>query len=571
MAFALKFPRFGTAPSPAGGVRRRLGLELQILGAVFLLFLTIATYIVFVDNRNASHTAAWLSATGEMRTLAQQIAKASLLARQGEAGGFRELAAARERFNATLHLLTVGGNYGGSNVPPTPEAARGALEALRGLWNGHDRHIALLLAHADQREAFAAAQLPTLLAEAIAALGKDTAALDGAIVRLSQDYARALEGRELRTGIATVLGSLALGLLVLMFKVMNDDANARQAEAERQRRLAEAAKDATQAAILRLMNELGDLAGGDLTARATVTEDITGAIAEAVNYAIEELAVLVKRINEAALRVDLAAQEAQDISATLLAASERQSHEIRDASAQVLALADSLQGVSERADETAQVARSSLSAADQGDAAVAAAIAGMNDIRGQIQETAKRIKRLGESSQEIGEIVELISDITEQTNVLAVNAAIQAASAGAAGRGFAIVAEEVQRLAERSAEATREIAAIVKTIQADTHDAVAAMEHSTKGVVEGARRSDAAGQALAEIRAVTNRLAALIEAIAADTRTQVANARAIAQAMQGILKITEETSAGTRMTANSVGQMANLTRELKGSVAGFKV
>jgi twitching motility protein PilJ len=281
--------------------------------------------------------------------------------------------------------------------------------------------------------------------------------------------------------------------------------------------------------------------------------------------------VLVKRINDAAARVDLATHDAQGTSETLLAASDRQSEEIRAAGAQVLALADSLTAVSQRAGETATVARSSLTAADKGDAAVADAIAGMNDIRGQIQETSKRIKRLGESSQEIDEIVELITDITAQTNVLALNAAIQAASAGAAGRGFAIVAEEVQRLAERSAEATHEIAAIVKTIQADTHDAVAAMEHSTRGVVEGARRSDAAGQALAEIRAVTTRLATLIEAIAADTNQQVNVARRVAAAMQGILRITEETSAGTRRSAGSVGELAALAEELKGSVAGFKV
>jgi twitching motility protein PilJ len=456
-------------------------------------------------------------------------------------------------------------------TPPPGEAARAALDTLRGLWGPHERNIALLLASAAQLQASAEQPAPPGVAEAAAALIGGTAAIDAAAARLGQEYARAIEGRELRTGIAAVLGSLALGLLVLMFKVFNDDASARQAEAERQRRAAEATKDATQEAILRLMNEMGDLAGGDLTARATVTEDITGAIADSVNYAIEELAVLVKRINDAAARVDLATRDAQGTSETLLAASDRQSDEIRAAEGQVRTLADSLTAVSQRAGETADVARSSLTAADKGDAAVADAIAGMNDIRGQIQETSKRIKRLGESSQEIDEIVELITDITAQTNVLALNAAIQAASAGAAGRGFAIVAEEVQRLAERSAEATHEIAAIVKTIQADTHDAVAAMEHSTRGVVEGARRSDAAGQALAEIRAVTTRLATLIEAIASDTNRQVDVARRVAEAMQGILRITGETSAGTRQTAGSVGELAALAEELKGSVAGFKV
>jgi twitching motility protein PilJ len=576
MAFSLKLPKPDqdvAAGKGAAAARRgrSLALDLQILGTAFLLLLTIATYIVFVDNRTSSHTATYLAASGQMRMLGQQIGKAAWAVRAGDAGGLKELAQAREKFNTALDRLANGGEFEGIIIPPTGEAARAALDTLRGLWGPHERNIALLLASAAQLQASAEQPAPPGVAEAAAALIGGTAAIDAAAARLGQEYARAIEGRELRTGIAAVLGSLALGLLVLMFKVFNDDASARQAEAERQRRAAEATKDATQEAILRLMNEMGDLAGGDLTARATVTEDITGAIADSVNYAIEELAVLVKRINDAAARVDLATRDAQGTSETLLAASDRQSDEIRAAEGQVRTLADSLTAVSQRAGETADVARSSLTAADKGDAAVADAIAGMNDIRGQIQETSKRIKRLGESSQEIDEIVELITDITAQTNVLALNAAIQAASAGAAGRGFAIVAEEVQRLAERSAEATHEIAAIVKTIQADTHDAVAAMEHSTRGVVEGARRSDAAGQALAEIRAVTTRLATLIEAIASDTNRQVDVARRVAEAMQGILRITGETSAGTRQTAGSVGELAALAEELKGSVAGFKV
>ena len=549
---------------------RSLSLELQILGTAFLLFLTIATYIVVVDNRTASNTAGYLGATGQMRTLSQQVGKATWAAMAGDVSGLKELGHSRDRFNTLLALLTTGGSTEGGTIPPTSDAARVSLESLRTLWLAHERQIAIVLAHEAQFTA-RGEPLPPLAKDAATALIKDTAALDDAAAKLTAEYTRALEGRELRTGIATVLGSLALGLIVMMFKVFNDDAQARQAETERQRRAAETTKDMTQEAILRLMNEMGDIASGDLTARATVTEDITGAIADSVNYAIEELGVLVKRINDASRRVDAGTREALSISELLLSASERQSGEILGAGDQVNALADSMNDIAGRAGETADVARSSLTAADKGDAAVAASIAGMNDLRGQIQETSKRIKRLGESSQEIGEIVELISDITEQTNVLALNAAIQAASAGAAGRGFAVVAEEVQRLAERSGEATREIAAIVKTIQADTHDAVAAMEHSTLGVVEGARRSDAAGQALAEIREVTNRLAALIEAISSDTRSRVGIARKVSEAMQGILHITAETSNGTRQTARAVGELIELAEELKGSVSGFKV
>jgi twitching motility protein PilJ len=364
---------------------------------------------------------------------------------------------------------------------------------------------------------------------------------------------------------------LSLGVLALIVIVFNEDIAIQREEAEAQRREAEAAKDANQEAILRLMNEMGDLADGDLTVRATVTEDVTGAIADSVNYTIEELSVLVKRINDAAARVTSASANAQQTSAELLAATELQTQEIHEASASVLTMAKSMKNVSNNALESARVARQSLDAAQKGAVAVANSIKGMNEIREQIQETSKRIKRLGESSQEIGEIVELISDITEQTNVLALNAAIQAASAGEAGRGFTVVAEEVQRLAERSGEATKQIAAIVKTIQTDTQDAVSAMEYSTQGVVEGAKLSDAAGQALGEISSVSTNLAHLIERISSETQGQADIAGRVANSMQHILGITEQTTEGTKQTAVSIGELADLAIELKGSVAGFKV
>ena len=209
--------------------------------------------------------------------------------------------------------------------------------------------------------------------------------------------------------------------------------------------------------------------------------------------------------------------------------------------------------------------------AKKGTQAVQDSIKGMNEIRNQIQETSKRIKRLGESSQEIGEIVELISDITEQTNVLALNAAIQAASAGDAGRGFTVVAEEVQRLAERSGEATKQIAAIVKTIQTDTQDAVAAMERSTQGVVEGARLSDSAGTALTEIDRVSRRLAELIEQIASSTSREATLANEVADNIQHIFAGTEQTGEGTRATAQQVRELSSMAEELRESVARFKI
>jgi twitching motility protein PilJ len=384
-------------------------------------------------------------------------------------------------------------------------------------------------------------------------------------------YEKEISDQDASSISAAVFGSLALLMLVLMVKAFNDEGQRRSNEADHQRRVAEADKDATQGAILRLMNEMGDLADGDLTVRATVSEDITGAIADSVNYTVEELAVLVRRINDAALRVTSASNAAQSTSNDLLAATKVQSAEIMGANAAVLEMANSMKTVSSSALESARVANASLEAAQKGSAAVSNSISGMNEIRTQIQETSKRIKRLGESSQEIGEIVELISDITEQTNVLALNAAIQAASAGEAGRGFSVVAEEVQRLAERSGEATKQIAAIVKTIQTDTHDAVAAMEHSTQGVVEGAKLSDAAGQALNEISSVSQDLARLIQAISADTQTQADIATKVADSMQDILRITGQTTTSTQQTAVSIGELTELAVELKGSVSGFKV
>lgn len=399
----------------------------------------------------------------------------------------------------------------------------------------------------------------------------DNEALLDAADSLASAYQSSVVERTVYVGSLSVLIILALAVLAMMAKVYLDDTRRQADQAEKSRQETEAVNRQNQDAILRLMNELGDLADGDLTVTATVSEDITGAIADSINYTVEELRVLVGRINDAATRVTAATEIAQQTSAELLEAAQRQSQEIQEAGHSVLEMASSMSRVSGDADQSAQVARQSLAAAGKGTQAVQDSIKGMNEIREQIQETSKRIKRLGESSQEIGEIVELISDITEQTNVLALNAAIQAASAGDAGRGFTVVAEEVQRLAERSGEATKQIAAIVKTIQTDTQGAVSAMEESTRGVVEGAKLSDAAGQALSEIGSVSQNLAELIERISDATRQQADAATGVAGKMQDILRVTEQTTAGTQKTASAVGELAGLATELKGSVAGFKV
>jgi twitching motility protein PilJ len=379
--------------------------------------------------------------------------------------------------------------------------------------------------------------------------------------------------------LLALIGAVGVALVLLQdsrnrtkeSEIRRQEAEAQRLQAQKQEEEAKSANDQNQVAILRLMNELQEVADGDLTVQATVSEDITGAIADSVNYTVEELRGLVGRVTNTAEKVTSASNQAQNISTELLAASQKQSREIQETGQAVLEMAVQITDVSKSANESADVARQSVTAAEQGAKAVENAIKGMNEIREQIQETSKRIKRLGESSQEIGEITELISDITEQTNVLALNAAIQAASAGEAGRGFSVVAEEVQRLAERSGEATKQIGALVRTIQTDTHDAVAAMEKSTQGVVEGAKLSDAAGAALSDIRRVSNRLAELIQGISAATEQQATSANGVAQNIQNILNVTEQTQEGTQQTAQSIRELSMLAQELKNSVSRFRV
>jgi twitching motility protein PilJ len=326
-----------------------------------------------------------------------------------------------------------------------------------------------------------------------------------------------------------------------------------------------------QEAIMRLLDEMGSLAEGDLTVKATVTEDMTGAIADSINFAVEQLRSLVTTINDTSVQVASSAQETQATAMHLAEAAEHQAQEISSASDRISEIAASINQVSKNSAESAEVAQRSVQIATNGAGVVRQTIQGMDNIRDQIQETSKRIKRLGESSQEIGSIVELINDISEQTNILALNAAIQAASAGEAGRGFAVVADEVQRLAERSSNATKRIESLVQTIQADTNEAVSSMEQTTSEVVAGARLAEDAGTALGEIEKVSSDLSGLIQGISAASQQQSGAAANITQAMNTIQQITSQTTQGANQTAESIGNLAQLAADLRRSVADFKL
>lgn len=343
-----------------------------------------------------------------------------------------------------------------------------------------------------------------------------------------------------------------------------------EVESERARKIQEE-NERNQMAILRLLDELGDLAEGDLTVNATVSEDFTGAIADSVNFAIDQLRQLVSAINVTADRVARASDQTQATAVELAEASESQAQEIAGASAAINEMAVSIDQVSSNAAESASVADRSVEIAYNGAEVVQRTINGMNTIRDQIQETSKRIKRLGESSQEIGDIVGLINDIADQTNILALNAAIQASMAGEAGRGFAVVADEVQRLAERSATATKQIETLVKTIQADTNEAVMSMESTTAEVVRGAKLAKDAGEALEEVQTVSNNLAQLIQSISNAARQQAASAGHISNTMNIIQDITSQTTSGTLAAARSIGQLNEMAAALQESVSGFKL
>ncbi|MGB5177797.1 MAG: methyl-accepting chemotaxis protein [Gammaproteobacteria bacterium] len=400
--------------------------------------------------------------------------------------------------------------------------------------------------------------------KAAAEITAQSEALFEAVEELKSVLLAAPQGRVVSTELAYLLGAVALFILFWMAyeTLVSQRRRSLQIEEENTR---------NQEAIMRLLDEIGDLAAGDLTVKTTVSEDFTGAIADSINVTVESLRGLVKTINDTSTQLSSSVHETEQIASQLSEASKQQSRDISVAGSSISEMSVSMDGVSREASESSKVAMRSVEIAKNGGEAVKRTMNGMDNIREHIQETSKRIKRLGESSQEIGDIVELINDIAEQTNILALNASIQAAMAGEAGRGFAVVADEVQRLAERSANATKQIEALVKTIQADTHEAVISMEKSTSGVVSGAQIAEDAGSALEEIESVSNQLAGLIQNISGSAREQANVATQLATSMNRIQEVTTQASTGTEQTARSIGNLSRLAQDLDTSVTGFKL
>ena len=393
-------------------------------------------------------------------------------------------------------------------------------------------------------------------------------ALSPMMLSASDDLIKAIQLRDDANKIYDLIGYafglFAVLLLILLIMIIARGSQSSLAESQDQ-------NEKNQRAILRLLDEMTNLADGDLSTHTTVTEDITGAIADSVNYSIDALRDLVGTINKTANQVRSAVRKTQNMTGELAEASDAQARQITAASSAVTEISKSMSQVSERASDSAEVARKSVSIAHKGGETVRQTIDGMETIREQIQETSKRIKRLGESSQEIGDIVNLITEISDQTNILALNAAIQASMAGEAGRGFAVVADEVQRLAERTGDATKQIEALVKTIQADTNEATVSMEQSTANVVKGAKLTENAGNALDRIEQVSMNLAQRILEISDATRDQAQDSVQITETMDVIQEITAKTSEGSNKASGSIGELSVMVREMQNSVAGFKL
>ena len=504
-------------------------------------------------------------------------ASEELLDRSGATATIQEFQQRADRIRRAAEALPRGGERAAEAIAGDVTFLRNVVNGL----NGDESALDIRSLNEEGREAVVAPLLDVIasLEEQSAAVGANIAAVGGlgeAQSRLAATADRllgtAFDGRGgsvlpgflssawIPIGVVGLAIVLVLGLQMLHAKVSVFERMAREQADQNER---------NQQAILRLLDEMGSLADGDLTVEATVTEDITGTIADSFNFAIEELRKLVATVNDTALMVDTATKQTENTAAHLAKAADNQAKEINAATESIVSMAGSIEEVSGNAERSSDVARHSVEVAHKGGEAVRRTIDGMNAIRETIQETSKRIKRLGESSQEIGNIVELINDIAEQTNILALNASIQASMAGEAGRGFAVVADEVQRLAERSTNATKQIEVLVRTIQTDTNEAVISMERSTTDVVGGALLAENAGAALDEIEQVSNQIASLVQNISGSAREQAGAAADVTRRTTRLKEIGNQTGKATAATAMSISKLSQLATELRKTVEGF--
>ncbi len=330
------------------------------------------------------------------------------------------------------------------------------------------------------------------------------------------------------------------------------------------------ASDALQRSITELLTVINQVARGDLSLRGKVTNDALGNVADSVNYMLDNFTKVLERVRKAAMEVTACSNNILVAADEMQAGATQQDQEITNTSSAVEELTVSMKQVSNNAEASAEAARRALDAAEQGNRAVRDTLEGMQRIRSSVQATAKKIKSLGDRSLEISEIINVINDITEQTNLLALNAAIEAARAGDAGRGFAVVADEVRKLAEHSRSATKDIAALIKAIQAETNEAVVVMEEGTKEVESGATLADQAGRALDAISNVVRQSAELVQEISLASKQQVRGTEGVAHAMQIISNITRQTSQGTRGTVATVSQLVKLSDQLNEGLAQFR-
>jgi twitching motility protein PilJ len=499
----------------------------------------------------------------------------ALLDRSGSTATLQEFQQRADRVRQAAMALPAGGAEAANAIATDVAFLRAVINGLNGdaseldirpLDNeGREAAVSPLLAVVTSLEEQAATVAANI--EAVNALGAAQAGVEqGAAGLLKSAYGSSGALAGLFSNVWIPIGLLGLALvLVLVLQGLHSKVSV----FERMAREQAAQNDRNQQAILRLLDEMGSLADGDLTVEATVTEDITGTIADSFNFAIEELRKLVATVNETALMVDTATKQTENTAAHLARAADNQAREINAATESIVSMAASIEEVSGNAERSSDVARHSVEVAHKGGEAVRRTIDGMNAIRETIQETSKRIKRLGESSQEIGNIVELINDIAEQTNILALNASIQASMAGEAGRGFAVVADEVQRLAERSTNATKQIEVLVRTIQSDTNEAVVSMERSTTDVVGGALLAENAGAALDEIEQVSNQIASLVQNISGSARQQAGAAADVTRRTTRLKEIGSQTGKATTATAASISKLSQLATELRKTVEGF--